>query len=122
MPYADSNFFLALIKKQDWLNESAEKLLDRYKGEIWTSEWALIEILMLTEKFGLDPENVVNSILQLAKFDGNTDLIRSVAHLMKDEKMRTFDALHAVSCKGDSIISSDPIFDKVGLKRIKLEK
>jgi len=121
MPYADSNFFLALIKKQDWLNENAEKLLKHYKDKIWTSMWTIIEILMLVEKFDLDPESVVNSIKQLAKIDGDTDLLLSVAHLMKEEKMGVFDALHTVSCGNDLIISSDSVFDKIGLRRIKLE-
>ena len=122
MPYADSNFFLALLKKSDWLNPNAEKLLKKHKNNIWTSGWTIIEIFMLSEKFGLDPESVVTSIKEMARIEGGSSLLLSVAYLMKEKYMNTFDALHAISCGKDRIISSDGKFDEIGLKRIKLEE
>ncbi|MBI2583280.1 MAG: PIN domain-containing protein [Candidatus Aenigmarchaeota archaeon] len=121
MPYADSDFFLALIKEEDWLAERAEKILEQYKGRIWTSHWVIVEILMLAKKHNLDPENVIFRIRQLARIEGDFLILIAVAHLMKERGMRVFDALHALSCGHDSIISSDRIFDKIGLERIKLE-
>lgn len=121
MPYADTNFFLAFLKKNDWLNFNAKKLLEKYKDDIWTSEWTIIEIFMLSEKFGIDPETAVISIKEFARIEGNSDFLMSVAHTMKEKNMNTFDALHAISCGKDKIISSDGIFDGIGLERIKLE-
>jgi hypothetical protein len=40
---------------------------------------------------------------------------------MKEKGMNVFDALHAVTCGDNMIISSDSIFDMVGLGRISLE-
>lgn len=122
MPYVDSDFFLALLKEGDWLSKKAEGILKKYKSNIWTSVWSVVEILMLTEEFGLDPENVVLSIKELSRIDGDVNSLLSAAHLMKEKKMKTFDALHATACKKDLIISSDSVFDKVGLERIRLEK
>jgi len=42
--------------------------------------------------------------------------------LIKKYQMTPVDALHAVLCQNDSIVSSDKKYDLMGLKRIKLEK
>ncbi len=122
MPYADVDFFIALMKDADWLKENAEILLKENKDRIWTSIFTLVEILMVSEKYGLNPEIIVNAVEDISAIDGNTEKIKAAAHLMKEKNMTTFDALHAVSVGDDSIISSDSIYDKIGLKRIKLEK
>ena len=122
MPYADSDFFLALIKESDWLSKKAEKILREYKNNIWTSQWTLVEILMISEEYNLDPEIIVNSINQIAKIEGGAERILAAAHLMKESSMTVFDALHAVSCRRDKIRSSDSIFDDIGLERIRLEE
>lgn len=44
------------------------------------------------------------------------------AHYIKQKKINVFDALHAAYAQFDEIISSDHIFDELGLDRIKLEK
>ena len=46
----------------------------------------------------------------------------AACYLIKKYKMTPFDALHAVICGNDTIISSDKKYDLIGLKRIKLEK
>lgn len=117
--YADSDFFLALIKENDWLKKKAEKLLSTEK--IWTSQWAVVEILLLSKEYRLDPEKVVISISKIADIHGDLPALLGAAHLIKDKGMTVFDALHAVSCKNDTIISSDRVFEEIGLKRIKLE-
>ena len=45
-----------------------------------------------------------------------------VADLMNKYNFTTFDAFHAMLCEGDIIISSDKIYDKIGLKRVKIEE
>lgn len=122
MPYADSDFFLALIKENDWLSEKAERILKHYRNEIWTSNWTLVELLLLSKEFGFDPENIILSIKKLANVEDDIDIIAAAAHLMKERNMKTFDALHAISCGKDKIISSDSVFDAIGLNRIPLEK
>ena len=47
MVYADTDFFLALMKESDWLQEAAKRILEEYSDEIWTSPVTLIELLLL---------------------------------------------------------------------------
>ena len=44
------------------------------------------------------------------------------AHYMKAKNVNVFDAIHAGYCIRSTIISSDKVFDRLGLKRIALEK
>lgn len=121
MPYADSDFFLALLKKDDWLKEKAIDIYRKHKGNIWTSEWAVVELLLIVNRFEIDPERLVADIFGLASISGaSKEKLAAAAHLMKKYRMNTFDALHAVTCKGDSIISSDKVFDEIAIERINL--
>ncbi len=122
MPYADSDFFLAILKPNDWLKEKALALYKLYKGNIWTSEWTIVELLLLSDRFKIDPEKLVIDILHIAEISGNKETLLSTAHLMKENGVNTFDALHVVSSKSDKIISPDSVFDRIGQKRIKLEE
>src|SRR3989338_4321104 len=122
MPYADSDFFLAILKPNDWLKEKALSLYKLYKGDIWTSEWTVVELLLLSDKFKIDSEKLVIDVLHIAEISGNKETLLSTAHLMKEKGVNTFDALHAVSSKFDKIISSDSVFDTINAERIKLEE
>ena len=123
MTYADTDFFLAIIKEKDWLKAKARKRLDQFQGRLWTSVVTIIEILLLTDKLRLDPERIVVNVSQLAEIRGtDTKLVLLAAHFMKEYHLKTFDALHAALCQGDVILSSDAAFERVGLKRIPLER
>lgn len=45
--YADTDFFLALLKDTDWLKEKAISLAKKYEGQITTSEATFIELSRL---------------------------------------------------------------------------
>ena len=120
MPYVDTDFFVALLKSKDWKKDNAHKLLKEHEGKIWTSKWTLAEMLMISERFGFDTENVIGSIAKIAEIKDNIDDIWSAAHIMKEHKLTVFDALHAATCGRDAIISSDKSYDKIHLKRIAL--
>ncbi len=49
-------------------------------------------------------------------------LLLLAAHFMKEHHLRTFDTLPGALCQGDEILSSDAAFERVGLKRIPLER
>ncbi len=72
----------------------------------------------------IDPEQLIARTFEIVPdvsgIDKNTALV--TAHYMKKYEANTFDALHAAFCDCDEIISSDNIFDKVGLARIELDK
>jgi len=57
--YADTDFFLALMRESDWLNEPAESLLRQYAGRIRISRAVLIEFLLLARREDADPERLL---------------------------------------------------------------
>ncbi|MBI4176195.1 MAG: PIN domain-containing protein [Candidatus Aenigmarchaeota archaeon] len=119
--YADTDFFLALLKKQDWLKGKAEIVYKRYKRNIWTSPVTLIELLLLAERHSLDPEELLVDVLHMvAVKDCDTNAFLVAAHYIKEYNLRVFDALHASFCGKDRIISSGRIYDRVGLERGRL--
>ena len=122
MIYADTDFFLRLMKDSDWLKGRAKRLLNRYKGQIWTSPATLIELLLVAAEYKLDPERLLVDVLALSELSGDTaNVFLTAAGYMKEKNVRVFDSLHASFCGTSRIISSDKIFDKLGMDRIKLE-
>jgi len=122
VPYVDTDFLMALIKPDDWLKEPAEKILGKYRGDLWTSSVAIVEVLMVAGRFSLNLENVVVSIYEMVRVPDMPRYIPlAAARFIRVKGMRTFDAFHAASAGEDAIISSDRIFDKAGLRRIPLE-
>ena len=73
------------MKKSDWLQEGARKLLDKYEGQIWTSPVTLTELLLLAAEFGLDPERLLVDVLEIAQLkEGNANAYFLAANYMKE--------------------------------------
>ena len=122
MIYADTDFFLALLKKSDWLKERARRLLERHKGEIWTSPVTLTELLLLAAEFDMDPEGLIVDALKLVELRGADEKVFLVAaYYMQEKNVTVFDSIHAAYCGNCKIISSDRVFNKLGFNRIQLE-
>lgn len=120
MPYADTDFFIALMKTNDHLNKSALELYYRYKDEIYTSLAVVIEILLITKRFNISASEAIDHILKIAKFkDVEISAILLATIYIEEQKLSIFDAFHAALCDGE-IISSDHIYDRIGINRIKL--
>lgn len=124
MIYADTDFFLALLKESDWLKEPAERLLHQYAGRISVSPAVLVEIMLLARRDGADPERMVGNVLALAVLKGgNPEVFLNAARLMNEHNVGAFDSLHAVCCGPEgTLISSDKVFDRLGVPRIRLEE
>lgn len=118
--YADLDFWLALVKDEDWLGTRALRLLESYRGELEVSRVTFIELCLIEERFAFERERAITAILELAAYDGDVDqLYQASAYI--DRGMNTFDAFHA-ACAGGAIISSDGIYDEVsGIERVPLE-
>ncbi|MDE1856223.1 MAG: PIN domain-containing protein [Candidatus Micrarchaeota archaeon] len=119
MMYADSDFFLALLKGSDWLKTNATRLLERYRNNISTSETTFVELMLLAERYQLDPVRVVADVLAITKSSDTTYL--KAAYYIKEKKINVFDAFHAAHAE-EGIISSDKVYDRLGLSRTKLEE
>ncbi len=123
MIYADTDFFLALLKPTDWLKQRATRLLEKYRGQIRTSAATMIELLLLAAQYELDPERLLVDSLDIAQLEGSEpNAFLLAAHIMKKEGVGVFDSLHAAHCGDAEMISSDKVFDRLGLKRIPLEQ
>ncbi len=118
MVYADTNFFISLMNSDDSLHAEAQKLHNKYKGNLETSLLTIAEMLIGCEKRNLDTEIIVSSVFQIANVFGITlEQALRAAHYMKEKNLSAIDALHA-SLSEFEIISSDKDFDKVDVNRI----
>ena len=123
MVYADTDFFLALLKPSDWLKGRAARILEQYRGTIWTSPATLIELLLVARRYGLDPEGVLVATIKIAELRGGAPGEHLLAaHYVKERGIDVLDAVHAAFCgRREQIISSDKVFDRLGLERVRLE-
>jgi predicted nucleic-acid-binding protein len=75
--YVEADFLLALIKEDDWLGERAAEIYDEHREELWTSHYALVELLLVAYREDRNTERVVANASRvvevlLAAFDPPT--------------------------------------------------
>lgn len=120
MPYADTDFFVALAKDDDWLRERAETLLAEHRDDIETSVSTFIELFWICDEYGLDRDQVIAHVLELATVDFEPDLVFQASEYV-DEGLTVLDAFHASAARDVPMISSDRSFDGIDVERIPLE-
>jgi hypothetical protein len=111
--YAETDFLLALIKEEDWLGNAAETVYRDHHEELWTSQFTLIELLMVAYREGLDTERVVANAAGLVEVRGGVDTVVTAATYVEDHGFTPFDALHLVESDGDTIVSSDSAYEDI---------
>ena len=111
--YAETDFLLALIKDDDWLGEAAESVYRDYREELWTSQFTLIELLMVAYREDRDTERVVSNAASLVEVRGGVETVITAATYVEDHGFTPFDALHLVESSGDTIVSSDDTYANV---------
>ncbi|MBX0287419.1 PIN domain-containing protein [Haloarcula salinisoli] len=109
--YAETDFLLALIKDEDWLGEAAETVYRDHEDELWTSQFTLIELLMVAYREDRDTERVVTNAAKLLDVRGDVDTVVAAATYVDDHGFTPFDALHLVESDGDTIVSSDGTYN-----------
>ena len=109
--YAETDFLLALIKDDDWLGDAAEVVYRNYRDELWTSQFTLIELLMVAYREDRDTERVVTNAADLVEVRGDVDTVVTAAAYVEDHGFTPFDALHLVESHGDTIVSSDDTYE-----------
>lgn len=119
--YAETDFLLALIKGDDWLSERAEDIYDEKQDEIWTSEYALIELMMVAYREDRGVLKTVANVDELVDIDGGADDVLAAANYVENHGMTPFDAVHLVRSGDDPILSSDSAYDDHS-ERVKLEE
>lgn len=109
--YAETDFLLALIKDEDWLGEAAETVYRNYREELWTSQFTLIELLLIAYREDRDTERVVTNAANLVEVRGDVDTVVAAATYVEDHGFTPFDALHLVESGEDTIVSSDEAYE-----------
>jgi len=109
--YVETDFLLALIKDEDWLGERAESVYREHEADLWTSQLALIELLLVAYRENRDAERVVTNAANLVDVRGDVDAVVAAATYVEDHGLTPFDALHLVQSDGDTVVSSDDAYD-----------
>jgi len=122
MIYADTDFFIALIKDDDWLQERAATIAANHKGEIYTSRATLLELLMISDRFEFDRLEALSYALEIASIPEDETVLFQAADYMEQFGLTSFDAYHVAYADNDPIISSDKSFDDVTDSRISIEE
>ncbi|ARS90320.1 PIN domain-containing protein [Natrarchaeobaculum aegyptiacum] len=117
--YADTDFWVAILKDDDWLADRAEARLEQYRGEIDVSLATFIELFLIEERYSFDREQAALAIFELVDCDVDPDVVFQASAYI-DDGLTTFDAFHA-ALADDAILSSDRAFDAIEIDRVPLE-
>lgn len=82
--YAETDFLLALIKDEDWLGDAAEAVYRDNRDELWTSQFTLIELLLVAYREDRDTERVVTNAANLVEVRGDVDTVVAAATYVED--------------------------------------
>jgi len=63
--YVETDFLLALIKDEDWLGDAAETVYNKHKKALWTSQYTLVELLLVAYREDRDAEAVIANAMPL---------------------------------------------------------
>jgi hypothetical protein len=111
--YAETDFLLALIKDEDWLGAAAEAVYRDHREELWTSQFTLVELLLVAYREDRNTERVVTNAAALVDVRGDVETVVAAASYVEDHGFTPFDALHLVESDGATIVSSDEAYDSV---------
>ena len=121
--FADTDFILALIKSSDWLKGNAVRLLTENREKIKTSPSVMIEVALVCKRLGIEVTATFANVFELVTVDDVTrQTCLTAAEYMGKYDINVFDSFNAAYCGNDKIISSDQVYEKIGLERIALEK
>lgn len=109
--YVETDFLLALIKEEDWLGERAQAVYRDHRDELWTSQFTLVELLMVAYRENRNTERVVTNASKLLEVRGDVDTVVAAATYVEDHGFTPFDALHLVESDGDTVVSSDATYE-----------
>lgn len=128
--YADSDFFLALLKDSDWLKEKAKKVYEKNKNEIYVAPFTIVELMIVCIREGIP---LKETLYHMSRIAGTTfvkwsfyfrtaDFIEKGAGLF-DSLLMAFAEESALNFNEESlIISSDKVYEKFGFEVIDLKK
>lgn len=117
--YADTDFWIALLKGDDWLTERAEELYAEHGDDLEVSVTTFVELFLIEEQFSFDREQATISILEMTCSEIDEEVVFQASEYI-DEGLNVFDAFHA-ALAGETILSSDQVFEDANIERVQLE-
>ena len=120
--YADSDFFLALLKDSDWLKEKAKRIYEENKNSIYVSPFTIVELMVVCVRENIPIKETIFQISRIAEleFIKWNLFFKSVEYI--EQGASIFDSLLMAFAGESEIISSDKIYEKFGFKVIDLKK
>lgn len=120
--FVETDFLIALVKDDDWLQERAEEVLD--EQEIVTSPFSYLELLIVLERHEFDYIRLFANLLDIVPVDDVEEqqiVLKAVTYF--EGGMTPFDSFHAATAetRGLPILSSDKAYEGVDPDRLPLE-
>ena len=84
-----------------------------HRDDFRASQFTLLELLPVAYREDRDTERVVTNAANLVEVRGDVDTVVAAATYVEDHGFTPFDALHLVESDGDTIVSSDEMYDGV---------
>lgn len=120
--YADTDFFLALVKESDWLKARAIEIYRKEKENIFVSPFTLAEIMIVCKRESLPIREILTQISRISKLDNISWEVFFKAADFVESGAGVFDSLLMAFASEDSqIISSDRVYEKFGFKVVDLK-
>lgn len=120
--YVETDFLVALIKDDDWLQERAEAVLE--EDDVITSRLTYLELLLVRERHEYDYVRLFANMLDLVPVGSDDErqiVLKAVGYY--EDGMTPFDAFHAATAETHElpIRSSDAAYRDVDPNRLPLE-
>ncbi len=122
--YADTDVFIAILKKHDRLKTAAIKIFGAAKDgkiKLSTSAATIVEILFFIYGYGAQKHGhrIMNDLfnLKVEFVDLPSETGLEAAVLMDRYGATPLDVVHALMA-GSEILSTDTVYEKMGLKRV----
>jgi len=123
--YADTDFFLALLKDSDWLKEKAKNIYEKNKKNIYVTPFTVAEVMIVCLRENIQVKETLFHISRIASLDCvEWRLFFSAADYV-ESGASVFDALlmaFVSENEGSEIISSDKIYEKFNFKVLDLKE
>ena len=120
--YADTDFFLALLKKSDWLKESAQRIYQQHANEIYVSPFTVAELMIICKRENIPLRETLLHISRIAKLENFSWDTFSRSCDFIEQGATIFDSLLMALCsENDQIISSDNMYEKFGFSVLDLK-
>jgi len=120
--FADTDFFLALMKDSDWLKDKAIKIYEENKDNIWITPTTVVEIMIICKRENIPLKETLIQISRISKLILTPWNYYIKAGNYIEEGATIFDALLISFVEDNLIISSDNVYEKFGFEVIDLKK